>query len=62
MGVFFVAEDTFEEGQMLTFELPLKNGDKAKINGQIVWADDEGFGVIFTNNGGLVNGNNLTVF
>ena len=56
-GVFFVAEDIFDEGQMLTFELSLKNGNKAKINGQIVWADDEGFGVIFTNGGRLGDGN-----
>jgi Tfp pilus assembly protein PilZ len=48
-GIFFKAEDVFIEGQMLTFEVPLKNGKEAKINGQIVWADDEGFGVVFTN-------------
>jgi Tfp pilus assembly protein PilZ len=48
-GVFFAAEDTFEEGQILTFSVPVKNGKEAKINGQIVWADDEGFGVIFLN-------------
>lgn len=48
-GIFFATEDTFEEGQILTFSVPLKNGKEAKINGQIVWADDEGFGVIFLN-------------
>ncbi len=48
-GVFFVAQDNFEEGQMLTFEVPLKNGRGAKIKGQIVWADDAGLGVIFLN-------------
>ena len=48
-GIFFEATDTFEEGQVLTFEIPQKNGGEVKINGQIVWADDEGFGVIFTN-------------
>jgi len=46
-GVFFSTEDTFKEGQILTFSVPLKNGKEAKINGQIVWGDDEGFGVIF---------------
>lgn len=56
-GVFFVSEDTFEEGQMLTFELPLKKGDKAKINGQVVWADDKGFGAIFTDSGNLTDCN-----
>ena len=48
-GIFFAIEETFEEGQVLTFEIPQKNGNKAKISGQIVWVDDEGFGVIFTN-------------
>lgn len=46
-GVFFAAEDSFEEGQILTFCLPLKNGKDAQIDGQIVWADHEGFGVVF---------------
>ena len=49
-GVFFEADDAFEEGQILTFAVPLKNGQKANIKGQIVWADDEGFGVVFMNN------------
>jgi Tfp pilus assembly protein PilZ len=49
-GVFFEADDSFEKGQILTFAVPLKNGKKANIKGQIVWADDEGFGVIFMNN------------
>ena len=48
-GIFFATEETFEEGQVLTFEIPQKNGKKVKINGQIVWANDEGFGVIFAN-------------
>ena len=46
-GVFFATEDTFEEGQVLTFCLPLKNGQEAQIDGQIVWGDHEGFGVVF---------------
>ena len=46
-GVFFAAEETFEEGQILNFSVPIKNGKEAKMNVQIVWADDEGFGVIF---------------
>jgi Tfp pilus assembly protein PilZ len=52
-GVFFVAEETLVEGQMLTFELSLKNGDKAQINGQVVWSDNQGFGAIFTDSGDL---------
>ena len=30
-----------------TSALKVKNGKKSNIKGQIVWADDEGFGVIF---------------
>jgi hypothetical protein len=47
-GIFLATEENFSEGQMLSFEIPQKNGNTAKINGQIVWVDDEGFGVIFT--------------
>ena len=49
-GVFFSADHIFEEGQVLTFFVPRKNDKKIKIDGRIVWADDEGFGVIFLNN------------
>ncbi len=48
-GIFFATEETFEDGQVLTFQIPQKNGTEVKINGQIVWADEEGFGVVFTN-------------
>ena len=48
-GIFFATEENFSEGQVLTFEIPQKNGNKAKINGQIVWTDEEGFGVVFMN-------------
>ena len=48
-GIFFASEENFSEGQVLSFEIPQENGKNAKINGQIVWADDEGFGVVFTN-------------
>ena len=48
-GVFFAAEENFEEGQILSFSVPVKDDKEIKINGQIVWADDEGFGVIFIN-------------
>jgi Tfp pilus assembly protein PilZ len=48
-GVFFAAEENFEEGQILSFSVPVKNDKEIKINGQIVWADDDGFGVIFIN-------------
>lgn len=47
-GMFLATEENFSEGQVLSFEIPQKNGNNAKINGQIVWVDDEGLGVIFT--------------
>lgn len=46
-GVFLAAQDTLEVGQILTLVLPLKNGKDVKVKGQIVWANDEGFGVKF---------------
>ena len=48
-GVFFETNNTFEEGQILTFSLPLPNGNESKVKGQIVWGDKDGFGVIFLN-------------
>ena len=48
-GVFFEAEDSFKEGQILNFTIPLKNGKEIALKGQIVWADDDGAGVIFIN-------------
>ena len=46
-GVFLAAKDTLEVGQILTLVLPLKNGKDVKVKGQIVWVNDEGFGVKF---------------
>ena len=46
-GVFLMAKSTFEVGQILTLVLPLKNGKDVKAKGQIVWANDEGFGIKF---------------
>ena len=48
-GVFITAEETFNVGQTLNLVLPLKSGKEAKIKGQIVWTNDEGFGVKFLN-------------
>ena len=48
-GVFLTSQDTFEIGQVLSFVLPLKNGTEEKTEGQIVWTDDKGIGVIFLN-------------
>ena len=46
-GVFFSADHIFEEGQVLTFFVTQKNDKEIKIDGRIVWADDQGFGAIF---------------
>ena len=48
-GIFFASQDTFKLGQILSFALPLKNGTEAKIEGQIIWADEKGLGAIFLN-------------
>jgi hypothetical protein len=46
-GVFLMAENTFEVGQILTLVLPFKNGKEARVKGEIVWTNDEGFGIKF---------------
>jgi len=46
-GVFLMAKNTFEVGQILTLVLPIKNGKDVKVKGQIVWTNDEGFGIKF---------------
>ena len=48
-GVFFAADHIFGEGQVLTFSVPTKTNKEIKIDGRIVWVDDEGYGVIFQN-------------
>ena len=42
-----MAENTFEVGQILTLVLPFKNGKEARVKGEIVWTNDEGFGIKF---------------
>jgi hypothetical protein len=42
-----MAESTLEVGQILTMVLPFKNGKDVKVKGQIVWTNDEGFGIKF---------------
>jgi hypothetical protein len=46
-GVFLMAKSTLEVGQILTLVLPFKNGKDVKVKGQIVWTNDEGFGIKF---------------
>ncbi len=49
-GFFIKAKKALEVGQILTLALPFKNGKEVKIKGQIVWMNDEGFGVKFLSN------------
>ena len=46
-GVFIMSKESFEVGQILTLALKSKNGKNFKIKGQIVWTNDEGFGLKF---------------
>jgi Tfp pilus assembly protein PilZ len=46
-GVFVMSKKTFEVGQTLTLALQYKDGKDVKINGEIVWTNDEGFGLKF---------------
>jgi Tfp pilus assembly protein PilZ len=48
-GVFIEADENFSAGQILTFEIPLKKNQKAKIKGKVVWSSPDGFGVKFLN-------------
>ena len=42
-----MSKKTFDVGQILTLTLQDKNGENVKIKGQIVWTNDEGFGLKF---------------
>ena len=46
-GVFVMSKKAFEVGQTLTLALQYKDGKDVKINGEIVWTNDEGFGLKF---------------
>ena len=48
-GVFIEADENFSAGQILTFEIPLKKNQKAKVKGKVVWSSPDGFGVKFLN-------------
>ena len=47
-GVFIISKKIFEVEQILTLALPVKNKKIAKIESQIVWTNDEGFGIKFS--------------
>ena len=46
-GVFIVANEKLEVGQLLKLNLPLKNGKMVRAVGKIMWINDEGFGLKF---------------
>jgi hypothetical protein len=46
-GVFITTNEKLEIGQTLKLNLPLKKGKMVGAVGQIVWVDDEGFGLKF---------------
>jgi len=46
-GVFIEADENFSAGQILTFEIPLKGRQKARVKGEVVWSSPDGFGVKF---------------
>ena len=46
-GVFIETNENFSAGQTLTFEIPLKQNQKAKVIGEVVWSSPDGFGVKF---------------
>ena len=46
-GVFVMSKKAFEVGQTLTLALQYNDGKNVKINGEIVWTNDEGFGLKF---------------
>jgi len=48
-GIFIATEEKLEVGQKIRLNLPLKEDKTAKIIGQVVWLNDEGFGLKFKN-------------
>ena len=46
-GVFIAATQKLEVGQLLKLNLPLKKGKMVRTVGQIIWINDEGFGLKF---------------
>jgi hypothetical protein len=47
-GVFIASPEKLEVGQLIKLNLPLKKGKMVRAAGKIVWANDEGFGLKFT--------------
>ena len=47
-GVFIAADEKLEVGQSIHLNLPLKKGKMVRAMGQVVWMNEEGFGLKFT--------------
>ena len=47
-GVFIAANEKLQVGQQITLNLPLKKGKMVRTVGEIVWINEEGFGLKFT--------------
>ena len=46
-GIFIATEEKLEIGQIIRLNLPLRKGKTVEIIGQIVWLNEEGFGLKF---------------
>ena len=46
-GTFIATEENLQIGQFIRLNLPLKTGKIAQILGQIIWLNEEGFGLKF---------------
>jgi Tfp pilus assembly protein PilZ len=46
-GVFIATKEKLQIGQFIELNLPLKSGKNAKILGEIIWLNEEGFGLKF---------------
>ncbi len=46
-GIFIATNEKLKVGQLLQLNLPLKKGEMVGTVGQIVWINDEGFGLKF---------------
>ncbi len=49
-GIFIATNEKLEVGQLIKLNLPLKKGKMVGTLGQVVWINDEGFGLKFIKN------------
>ena len=46
-GIFIVTNEKLEVGQQIKLNLPVKKGKMVRTVGQVIWINDEGFGLKF---------------